>query len=432
MARNLEQLTARQVTGKLAAGRYSDGSGLYLNVTGSGSKSWAFFYKRDGKRTEMGLGSTEKVSLKLARQMAAEAREMIGSGRDPLDERKAALRREEDARKAAEAEAARDTFGTFALRLLDGYSETDERGRVRRVPGIVDGNRNAKHRAQWKSTLIEYAAPIWHLKLDEVDTDGVLKCLAPIWTTKAETAARVRGRIEKVLAASIAKGLRKGPNPALLRGHLDALLPKRQKLQRGHHPALPWQQMDEFWPKLSALTSISALCLQFTILTAARSGESRGALWKEINLVANTWTVPPERMKPGKEHVVPLSSAAREVLAEAAKLRQTEDDPDELVFPSVRDHKPLSDMALLMCLRGIQEGLTVHGFRSTFRDWAGDATPHAREVVEQALAHTVGGVEGAYRRGTAIEKRRSLMTDWAGYVTVEPGANVVPLGRAAS
>ncbi|TBZ09445.1 tyrosine-type recombinase/integrase [Rhizobium leguminosarum] len=431
MARNLDLLTAREVAGKLAAGRHSDGGGLYLNVTVAGSKSWAFFYKRDGKRTEMGLGPLDNVPLKTARQMAADARELLGQGRDPLDERKAAQRAKEEAQRAREAEAAKETFGVFALRLLKGYTETDERGRARRVPGIIEGNRNAKHRQQWENTLVEYAAPIWKMKLDEIGTDDILRCLAPIWTTKAETAARVRGRIEKVLAAAIAKSLRPGPNPALLRGHLDALLPKRQKLQRGHHPALPWHQMPKFWLELSALVSISAICLRYTILTSARSGEARGARWNEIDFAKRTWTVPAERMKAGREHVVPLSEAAMAVLEEAAKLRQTNDE-DELVFPTSRDRKQLSDMALSMCLRGVQPGITVHGFRSSFRDWAGDATPHAREIVEQALAHTIGGVEGAYRRGTAIEKRRGLMTDWAAFVTANRGDNVVSLGRAAS
>lgn len=430
MARNLDQLTAREVTGKLTPGKHSDGGGLYLIVTPAGAKSWAFHYKRGGKRTEMGLGSADNVTLKTARRMAADAREVIGRGLDPLEERRAAEKAREEEAKAKKLDAEQDTFGVFALRLLDGYTETDERGRLRKVPGIVEGNRNAKHRAQWKSTLIEYARPLWKLKLDEVDTDSVLKCLAPIWTTKAETAARVRGRIEKVLAAAIARGLRKGPNPALLRGHLDALLPKRQKLQRGHHPALPWRDIGEFWPSLAALNSVSALCLRFTILTAARSGEARGAKWHEIDLSSGVWTVPAERMKAGREHIVPLSEAAKEVLTEAEKLRQTEDG-DEMVFPSVRDRKPLSDMAILMCLRGIRAGITVHGFRSAFRDWAGDATPYPREVVEQALAHTVGGVEGAYRRGTAVEKRRRLMADWAAFVTAKPSENVVAFERSS-
>ncbi|RFB95582.1 hypothetical protein B5K11_11775 [Rhizobium leguminosarum bv. trifolii] len=431
MARNLELLTAREVAGKLTAGRHRDGGGLYLNVTAAGSKSWAFFYKRDGKRTEMGLGPLDNVPLKKARQMAVEARELLGQGRDPLEERKVAQRAKEEAERARELEAAKYTFGIFAMRLLKGYTETDERGRSRRVPGIIEGNRNPKHRQQWENTLIEYANPLWMMKLDEIGTDDILKCLAPIWTTKAETAARVRGRIEKVLAAGIAKGLRPGPNPALLRGHLDALLPKRQKLQRGHHPALPWHEMEDFWLQLSALTSVSAMCLRFTILTAARSGESRGARWKEIDLAKGIWTVPAERMKAGREHAVPLSNAVVAVLEEAAKLRQT-DDETELVFPSSRDRKPLSDMALSMCVRGVRPGVTVHGFRSSFRDWAGDGTPYAREVVEQALAHTVGGVEGAYRRGTAIEKRRGLMADWAIFVTAKPADNVVHMGRAVS
>ncbi|MFB9953430.1 tyrosine-type recombinase/integrase [Rhizobium puerariae] len=431
MARNTELLTARKAEGNLSAGRYSDGGGLYLNVTPNGSKSWAFFYKVKGKRKEMGLGSFDRVSLKRARALATEAREQLGQGLDPISERDAAEKRNEEAKAAAAAEAAKETFGTFAIKLLKGYEEVDGKGKVRRVPGIVDNHRNAKHRAQWESTLREYAAPIWKMRLDEIQTPHILKCVAPIWTTKAETAARVRGRIERVLAAAIAGGHREGPNPALFRGHLDALLPKRQTLQRGHHPAIPYKQAPEVWQKLRKLDSVSALCLQFTILTAARSGESRGARWEEIDRMAATWTVPKERMKAGKEHIVPLSDAALAVLDEAEKLRQTEES-DELVFPSSRDRKPLSDMALSMCLRGVQKGITVHGFRSTFRDWAGDATPHPREVAEAALAHTLRGVEAAYRRGSALEKRRALMNDWDSFITTKPADNVVQFEERAS
>jgi integrase/plasmid stability protein len=431
MARNTDLLTARQVTGNLAPGRYSDGGNLYLIVSKTGAKSWLFIYRSGGRQREMGLGSFDRVSLKAARAVAAEAREILGRKLDPVEERRAAEKRAEDARKAEEAEAAKDTFGTLAMKLLHGYTETNAKGREIRVPGWADGYRNVKHIAQWESTLREYASPLWDMRLDEIDVDHVLGCIQPIWLSKQETAGRVRGRIERVLAAATVRKLRKGPNPATWNGNLRELLSQRTKLQRGHHPALPWRGTPDLWPKLATLNSVSALCLRFTILTAARSGEARGARWTEIDREEKTWTVPKERMKAGREHVVPLSEEALALLDEAADLRQT-DEPNELVFPSTRDRKCLSDMALAMCLRGVKSGITVHGFRSTFRDWAGDATPHAREVVEQALAHTVRGVEGAYRRGTALEKRRALMADWASFIANKPSGNVLRFEERAT
>lgn len=429
MARNAYLLTARQVTGNLAPGRYSDGGNLYLIVSKAGAKSWQFIYRIAGRQREMGLGRLDRVGLKAARSAAAEARELLGRTPqvDPIDERKAAEDRAKEALVAAKAEAEKDTFGALAIKLLHGYVETDPKGREVRVPGWADGYRNAKHVAQWESTLREYAAPIWGLKPDEIDVEHVLACIQPIWLTKQETAARVRGRIERVLSAATVKRLRKGPNPATWNGNLREILSQRSKLQRGHHPALPWNGMPQLWPKLEALDSVSSMCLRFTILTAARSGEARGAKWGEIDREKKTWTVPKERMKAGREHVVPLSDEAMALLDKAAELRLT-DDPNELVFPSTRDRKPLSDMALSMCLRGVLAGITVHGFRSTFRDWAGDATAYAREIVEQALAHTVRGVEGAYRRGTALEKRRTLMADWASFATGKPDVAVLEAG----
>ncbi|XUY27593.1 tyrosine-type recombinase/integrase [Agrobacterium sp. rho-8.1] len=431
MAKQTEVLTARTVAGNLLPGRYADGSNLYLIVSKTGAKSWQFFYKKDGKRTEMGLGSAAQVSLKSARQLASDARELLGRGLDPIEQRRSAAAAVEAEKAEAKAESEKDTFGVFALKLLHGFVDTDAKGKSVRMPGWADGFRNEKHIAQWETTLTDYCVPIWKLKLDEIEVEDVLGCLQPIWLTKNETASRLRGRIEKVLAAATVRKMRRGPNPATWQGNLKELLPRRTKLQRGHHPALPWADISLFWKKLEALDSVSASALAFTILTAARSGESRNAKWSEIDRVARTWTVPAVRMKAGKEHVVPLSDPALAILDRMLKERVT-DMSDEFVFPSVRNRTALSDMALSMCLRGIQDGVTVHGFRSTFRDWAGDATPYARELVEQALAHIVGGVEGAYRRGTALEKRRALMRDWANFVVAAPACNVVPIAERAT
>jgi integrase len=430
-------LTARQVAGNLLPGRYSDGGNLYLVVTPTRAKSWRFIFRFGGKQREMGLGSVDKVPLKSAREEAEEARKLLGKGTDPIVERKRLQDQAQEAAKRSKEEAAReaakDTFGAYAIKLLKGYEVTDERGKIRRVPGITDGHRNAKHRAQWESTLREYAAPLWAMKLDEIKTEDVLRCITPIWTTKAETAARVRSRIERVLSAAIAARLREGPNPALLRGHLELLLPKRQRLQRGHHAAMAYGDLPGFWQRLSALDSVSAQALAFTILTAARSGETRGATWAEFDLEAAIWVVPPERMKAGREHRVPLSDAALAILEKMGELRPDE-APERLVFPGGRADRPLSDMALSMCLRGLADGMTVHGFRSSFRDWSAEETPHARVVAEQALAHVVGNAtERAYRRGDALAKRRALMVDWANFVISAPDiSNVLRLGERAS
>lgn len=436
MSNSLNQLSARHVAGNLAPGRYSDGGNLYLVVSPTGAKSWRLLYRFGGKQREMGLGSLEKVTLKAAREAAEAARKCLGAKLDPLEERRRleseAARAEADAKAVEEREAAKLTFGAFALRLLKGYEETDAKGKVRRVPGITDNHRNAKHRQQWENTLRDYAAPLWSMKLDEIKTNDVLVCVSPIWTSKAETASRVRSRIETVLSAAIAARLREGPNPALLRGHLELLLPKRQKLQRGHHAAIAYEEMPGFWTNLTRLDSVSAKALMFTILTAARSGETRGASWAEFDLDAAIWTIPPARMKAGREHRVPLTSPVLAVLAEMAALRP-DDDPARLVFPGGKTGKPLSDMALAMCLRGIAEGFTVHGFRSTFRDWSAEETPHPREIAEHALAHAVGNAtERAYRRGDALAKRRALMADWASFVTGARPYNVVVLENRAS
>jgi len=411
-ARKLHKLSALEVK-NAKPGRHSDGGGLYLLVRPDGRRSWLVRFVLNGKQRDMGLGTAagaDAVSLAAARKGAAEARELLDAGIDPITMRGKRL---EDAR----AVLAKPTFSTFAEEF---------------VGSIEGGFRNDKHIAQWRATVGPmHCKRIQNKRLDEIDTEDALAILTPIWLTKSETAARLRGRLERILDAAKAKGLRSGENPFRWRGHLDVLLPKRRKLTRGHHAALPYKALQEFWQRLDALNSVSAQALRFTILTAARSGETRGATWGEIDLDAALWVIPADRMKAGREHQVPLSDEAiailRKVLALAPKgaARRT-----ALIFPS-RKKTPLSDMTLAMCLRGIIEGPTVHGFRSTFRDWCGDCTSHPREVAEQALAHIVGGVEGAYRRGAALEKRKALMTDWAAFVTGTQASNVVAFPKTA-
>jgi len=396
MAKATKRLSARAVTSITDPGRHSDGDGLYLQVTPTGAKSWLFMFKRDGKRSEVGLGSVRDVSLADARQKAADARKIIDAGRNPLQERRAA----EAARKA---QAEKPTFGEVADNLIEG---------------IAAGFRNAKHLDQWRMTLgPTYCSSIRSKSVDAITTEDLLAVLEPIWTKKAETASRLRGRIERVLDAAKAKGLRFGENPALWRGHLDSLLPKRQKLQRGHHAAMPYSEVSAFITSLRDSDGVTARALEFLILTAARSGEVREVRWGEIDLKTKVWTVPAHRMKAGREHRVPLSDRAATLLG---GMKLPSSDADAFVFPGARKAKPLSVMAFDMQLRRMDCDYTVHGFRSAFRDWVGEETALPREVAEAALAHTVGDeVERAYRRGDALEKRRKLMEAWASHCAGE-------------
>jgi integrase len=375
-------LNARKVeTAK--PGKYGDGANLYLVVSKTGARKWVLRFTWRGRAKEMGLGSAASVPLADAREKAASARRMIAQGQNPIDERK--------------RDGGIPTFGEMA----DDVRET-----------LSAGFRNDKHKAQWKSTLETYAAPLRSRPVDTIATDDVLAVLKPIWTTKAETASRVRGRIEKVLDAAKAKGFREGENPARWRGHLDHLLPKPSKLARGHHAAMAYEDVSNFVGHLREREATAALALEFCILTAARSGEVLGARWSEFDLDKKIWTVPANRMKAGREHRVPLSPRAVAILCQLEKLKA-----GEFVFPGQARNKPLSNMAMEMILRRMKiENATVHGFRSSFRDWAGNVSNFPREVVETALAHVIGDkAEQAYRRGDALEKRRRLMDRWAVY-----------------
>lgn len=401
------KLNAKQVENLSEAGTYDDGDGLRLMVKVSGSKSWVFRYQFQGKRRDMGLGSFPAVSLKAARLIIAEHRRMMAAGIDPMAARDAERERQQEEQRQQAAK--RMTFESVAAEYIEAHRR---------------GWKNAKHAQQWENTLATYATPIiGQLSPAEITTGHVLEILQPIWAEKTETASRVRNRIELILDAAKAKGLRDGENPARWRGHLDKLLPKRSKVQaREHHAALPWSELPAFMVELAAHDDLTYQAMRLTILTACRTSEVLGATWAEIDLESRTWTIPAARMKASKDHRVPLSDA---VLAVLASLPRIEGSP--YLFPGARKGRPLSNMAMLMGLRRMGRGeLTMHGFRSTFRDWAAESTHHPREVCEMALAHTVAtGAEAAYWRGDVFEKRRALMADWAAYVTTAPAANVI-------
>jgi integrase len=395
------RLSARKVQ-TADPGKYADGGGLYLAVAPSGSKKWTFRFVWRGRAREAGLGSVSAVSLADAREKAAAYRSMVAKGIDPIH----------DARKTKGI----PTFGQCADELISAKQSEW---------------RNPKHRAQWVMTLTKYAAPLRPKQVDQVDTEAVLAVLKPLWRVRPETGSRLRGRIEHVLDAARARGYRQGENPARWRGHLDKLLPKRTTLSRGHHTALPYENVAAFIGRLRGhqSESIAACALEFAILTAARTGEVRGANWDEIDLDKAIWTIPAARMKSSRAHRVPLSTRSVAILKAMAKAN----DGHGFVFPGGRRGKPLSEMALGMVLRRLGAEVTVHGFRSSFRDWAGNETNFPREIAEAALAHVVGDkAEQAYRRGDALEKRREVMAAWARYCEPDKSAKVVSIrGRGA-
>jgi integrase len=404
------KISAIEIKRARGPGVLHDGSGLYLRVSASGAKSWVFRYQLDGRRRDMGLGAFPAISLAEAREKAAARRRQRAEGVDPL------------AAKAAHQRAQRlagRTFREVAEDLL----------RAKQA-----GWRNATHRYQWRHTLATYAYPILgDLPVIAIDTALVMQVLTPIWTTKTATANRLRGRIENILDAAKAHGYREGENPARWRGHLDALLPKPSKVHRTeHHPALPYPEIGAFMAALRSREGMSTRALEFVILTAARSGEALGARWGEINLAERIWIVPPERMKAGKDHRVPLSDAALAVLDKVqpmALMRDGKPDSTAPVFPSTRRALPMTRTVLLKLLNRIRADLTVHGFRSAFSDWCAERTAYPREVVEMALAHAIESrVEAAYRRGDLFEKRRQLMDAWGQFCTTPaPTGEVVPL-----
>lgn len=406
--RSLHRLSAKKVESLKDTGRYADGGGLYLQVGPTGTKSWLFRFMRAGKAREMGLGPLSVVSLSDARTRAQEARRQLLEGQDPIDARDA-LRA---AGKAADAKT--KLFRQCAEDYIKAHKASW---------------RNAKHAAQWESTLKAHcypdppAAPVWRdLPVSAIDTGRVLEVLEPIWKAKTETASRLRGRVESILDWATVRGYREGPNPARWKGHLDQTLPKRSKVAKvRHHPALPFDELPGFMKELRKLDGTAPRALELIILTATRTGETIGAQWLEIDFRAKTFTVPAERMKSGREHKIPLSDAAVAVL-KAMKEKTTGD----YVFPGPSGKKPLSNMACLAVLdRMERRDITVHGFRSTFRDWAAERTNFPREVVEMALAHVIPDkTEAAYRRGDLFEKRRKLMDAWAAHCQKPASATV--------
>jgi integrase len=394
MARTIGRLTALKVDRAKQPGMYADGGGLYLQVTDNGA-SWVYRYMLGGRPREMGLGPLALYGLQDARAKALDARRLRHEGVDPIDARKAArLRLRLDAAKAM-------TFKQCA----EAYIKTHRAGW-----------HNGKHVAQWEATLKTYAEPvIGSLPVQAIDTALVLKVLEQIWTTKPETASRVRGRIESILDWAKVRGYRAGENPARWRGHLDKLLPARSKVRKvKHHAALPYAELSNFLIQLQSQPGVAARALEFTILTAARTNETIGAMTNEINTREKLWTVPASRMKAKREHRVPLSERALAILAEAVE--------DKFIFVGGKAGRPLSNMAMTEVLRRMgRDDITVHGFRSTFRDWAAERTNFPNEMVEMALAHAVSDkVEAAYRRGDMFEKRRRLMQQWATFCMAAP------------
>ncbi|TPM32959.1 site-specific integrase [Mesorhizobium sp. B2-3-5] len=418
---HINKLSAVEVAKKSKPGTYGDGGGLYLQVTKSTSKkasegdvtkSWLFRFMLAGKARSMGLGDLQTFNLKEARERAREARQKVTDGIDPIEQR--------NEKKAA-------------VRAEDAKRVTFKQASERYIAAKKAGWKNAKHAEQWTNTLATYAWPtIGDLPVAKVDTAHIMQILEPIWVEKTETASRVRGRVEMVLGWATARHYRSGDNPARWRGHLDNLLPARSKVAKvEHHAAMPYAELPAFMARLRHMDSISARALEFTILNAVRTGEAIGAKEGEFDFANKVWTIPAERMKAGKPHRVPLSDRAITLLETLPR-----EAGSPYMFAGARPGKPLSNMAMLELLRGMEgmEGLTVHGFRTTFRVWAAERSNFPREIAEAALAHTLRDkTEAAYQRSDMLEKRRKLMTAWAGFAAQVPakGANVVALAVGA-
>ena len=393
MARSINKLADRTVKAKTKQGLYSDGNGLYLQITKAGVKSWLFRFMLSGKAREMGLGPVHEITLAQARIDAQACKTMLREGIDPIEERKKRL----GAVKVNNQ--SKPTFKDCAERYIRAHAASWK---------------NAKHIQQWKNSLKNYAYPVvGTMAVDGIERGHVMQIVEPIWLTKTETAKRVRGRIETVLDWANVQGFRKGENPARWRGHLDMLLPKPSAVKKEtHFAALPYQDINSFMDELRAREAQSALALRLIILTAVRSGEMRGAVWSEFDLEKATWTIPKERMKADKEHVIPLSAEAVEIIKTLPRMAGRDH-----LFTGVKSGRPLSDMVFSQLMKRMERtGITTHGFRSTFRDWAAELTGFSREVIEHALAHQLKDkAEAAYFRSNLLDKRRELMNKWADY-----------------
>jgi integrase len=404
-------LNARGVATIKEAGYHADGGGLYLCVSSTSagiSKSWILRYQVNGKRREMGLGSLSTLSLSEARKKRDEELGKAKGGTDPITARKVA-------RAAKRDEKIILTFCDAATKYIDL---------------MEPGWRNAKHASQWRNTIESYANPaIGKLPVDQIDQSHILQILEPIWYKKTETATRLRGRLERILSWARVHGYRNGENPARWKDHLEVMLPSPETLgPRRHHPAMPYREVAGYMKDLREVKGISARCLEFTVLTACRTIETTGARWDEFDLERDVWVIPASRMKAKIEHRVPLSAQARAVIDEMAKVRSS-----DFAFPGRRINSHLSNMAMLELLQDSHPNLTVHGFRSSFRDWAAECTSYPRLVAETALAHTIEDkTEAAYLRSDFLEQRRRMMNQWADYCDVVQGAGqVVPI-KAAS
>lgn len=400
MSRAIHRLKAVAVAQTTKPGLYSDGGGLYLQVTAAGVRSWLFRYMRQGKARGMGLGPLHTITLAKARIKAHECREQLLAGIDPLGAKK----------EAAQAQRIEDAKALSFRQCATNYHLAHK-----------DSWKNAKHADQWTNTLSTYAYPvIGELPIASIDVGHIMKILEPIWKSKTETASRLRGRIESVIDWATAHGYRIGENPARWKGHLDHLLMSKSAANKVvHHPALPYGELAAFLPNVQEQEGNAKQALELLILTACRTSEVINATWDEVDLELATWTIPAERMKAGREHRVPLSARACDILKEQQATRESElhVDTNLFVFPGRKKAQPLSNMALLQLLKRMgRTDLTVHGFRSTFRDWAGECTNHPREIAEAALAHTLKDkTEAAYARGDLFDKRRILMNDWAAF-----------------
>lgn len=411
MARIAKPLGALEVKRLAEPGMHAVGTvpGLYLSIKPTGAKSWILRTTIGTKRSDMGLGSYPAVPLADAWERARAALDTIRNGQNPIAER--------ESKKAAVPW----TFKTCALAYIQTHRPAWK---------------NAKHGQQWENTLETYVYPHFgdkHVK--DVETEDVVAAIRAEWSTKNETMVRVRNRIELVLSWAAAQGYRpKGFNPAQWRGHLDQVLPKPSKVnKRQHHEAVPVDGMYDFMQRLNNVEGMSARCLEFTILCACRSGESRGALWSEIDMDAGTWSIPASRMKAGRPHRIPLSDRALTLLDELPRMVNDDGEEIDLVFPGLRGDKPLSDMSLTAAMRRMKLTAVPHGFRSTFTDWVAERTAYPSEVREMALAHAIGNdTEAAYRRGDLFDKRRNLMNEWAAFVMTAPtkGNNVVSIKAA--
>ncbi len=402
----INKLSVLEIKGARGPVKLSDGGGLYLQINASDARRWIFRYKIQGKSTEMGLGGYPTVSLADARQKAAGYRQMLAENIDPKRARDVERERQvEEARTQEYAAEQVMTFKACAETYIDDHKYAWK---------------NAKHASQWRNTLRDYVYPVFGTKaVDAIDTPMVVAALRPIWHTKTETATRVRQRIENILDWAKVSGYRSQENPARWRGHLDHLLPKPEKIKAAkHHAALPYDEISSFIAELVKRKSISSQAMLFTILTACRTGEVIGATWNEIDLDNRIWIIPAERMKAKKEHRVPLSDAAMDIVNKLPRIAN-----NDHLFPGQSRGKSISNMTMLMLLKKPTEDsglnrpdLTIHGFRSTFRDWSGETTPFPREVIEHALAHQLRDkAEAAYARGDLLIKRRKLMQAWADY-----------------